>query len=153
MDRERAVKLLELYPQIDGQIESYKKILEELEQVYNPVRAIQYDGMPHGKNNISRSTEEIAMNIPDSVRQDIRHCSGRIAELQRLKVEILKEASRLPLREKNVIFSFYLYGMKWEQVAKRMHYSERQCKNIRNNAVDSLAARFENNVYISKYKA
>ena len=41
--------------------------------------------------------------------------------------------------------------MKWEQVAVRNHYSERQCKNIRDNAVETLLKRFENNPYISKF--
>ena len=152
MEKEKVIKFLEYYPQIDDEIKTYKRILGELEMVYNPIAAINYDGMPHGKNNISRITEELALNIPDSVREDIKHYSSRIADLQKLKVEILKEVSRLKLQQKNVIFAFYFYGMKWGQIAEQTHYCERQCKNVRNKAVENLSHRFANNGYIAAYE-
>ena len=74
-----------------------------------------------------------------------------MATLQNLKAKILQEVSRLKLKEKSIIFDFYIHNMKWEQVAVRNHYSERQCKNIRDNAVETLLKRFENNPYISKF--
>ena len=76
----------------------------------------------------------------------------RIETLQRLKSQILQEVSRLKLKEKTIIFDYYIYGMKWEQVAERIHYSDRQCKNIRDTAVEKLAERFENNATIRGFK-
>lgn len=151
MEKEKVIRYLLYYPEISEDIKTYRHILGELELVYNTIPAMNYDGMPHGKNNISRITEDTAMNIPDDVRADIKFYNEIIEELQKLKTEILKEVSRLPLQQKNVIFSFYFYGMKWEQVAERTHYCERQCKNVRDRAVESLSKRFANNRYIAAY--
>ena len=75
----------------------------------------------------------------------------KIADLQSLKTQILQEVSRLKFKEKSIVFDFYIYGLKWEQVAVHNHYSERQCKNIRNAAVESLIPRFQKNPCIAKF--
>ena len=152
MSKERVIELLEYYKDIDGEVKIYRKILEDLtDQYYNPLRAIQCDGLPKGKYSISRQTENIVLNIPDYVSGEMRDYEERVATLQNLKAQILQEVSRLKLKEKSIIFDFYIHNMKWEQVAVRNHYSERQCKNIRDNAVETLLKRFENNPYISKF--
>ena len=152
MSKERVIELLEYYKDIDGEVKIYRKILEDLtDQYYNPLRAIQCDGLPKGKYSISRQTENMVLNIPDYVSGEMRDYEERVATLQNLKAQILQEVSRLKLKEKSIIFDFYIHNMKWEQVAVRNHYSERQCKNIRDNAVETLLKRFENNPYISKF--
>ncbi len=153
MDKERVIELLEYYKDIDGEVRIYRKILEDLtNQYYNPLGAIQCDGLPKGKNNISRQTENMALNIPDYVRGEMRSYEARVNTLQNLKAQILQEISRLKLKEKSIIFDFYIHNMKWEQVAVRNHYSERQCKNIRDNAVETLVQRFGKNPYISEFQ-
>lgn len=152
MSKERVIELLEYYKDIDGEVKIYRKILKDLtDQYYNPLGAIQCDGLPKGKYNISRQTENMVLNIPDYVSGEMRDYEERVATLQNLKAQILQEVSRLKLKEKSIIFDFYIHNMKWEQVAVRNHYSERQCKNIRDNAVETLLKRFENNPYISKF--
>lgn len=152
MSKERVIELLEYYKDIDGEVKIYRKILEDLtDQYYNPLGAIQCDGLPKGKYSISRQTENMVLNIPDYVSGEMRDYEERVATLQNLKAQILQEVSRLKLKEKSIIFDFYMHNMKWEQVAVRNHYSERQCKNIRDNAVETLLKRFENNPYISKF--
>lgn len=153
MEKERVIELLEYYKDIDGEVRIYRKILEDLtNQYYNPLGAIQCDGLPKGKNNISRQTESMALNIPDYVRGEMRSYEARVSTLQNLKAQLLQEISRLKLKEKSIIFDFYIHNMKWEQVAVRNHYSERQCKNIRDNAVETLAQRFGKNPYISEFQ-
>ena len=153
MNREKVIELLEYYKDIDGEVNIYRKILENLtNQYYNPLGAIQCDGLPKGKNNISQQTESMALNIPNYVSGEIRDYEARVNTLQNLKVQILQEISRLKLKEKNIIFDYYIHNMKWEQVAVRNHYSERQCKNIRDNAVEALVQRFEKNPYISEFQ-
>ena len=92
------------------------------------------------------------MNIPDYVRTDIQEYTKEIEKLQKVKVEILKEVARLTMKQKNVIFGYYFHKMKWEQVAEGTHYSERQCKNIRDAAVERLLKGFENNRILSEYE-
>lgn len=151
MNKDKVIAYLEYYPQIDGEIAERRRNRNELDMAYAPAGAIQYDGMPKGKNHISRPTEDIAIDMPDFVRKEIRSYTESIEKLQRLKVEILREVSRLALKQKMVVFSFYFYGLKWEQVAEHMHYSERQCKNIREEAVKNLVKRFRSNSYIAAY--
>lgn len=153
MDKEKVIEILDYYKEIDGEIAFYRQTLTDYEnQYYNTMGAIVSDGMPHGKNHISRIVENAALNIPDYVREIMKDYAERIEKLQRLKSQILQEVSRLKLKEKTIIFDYYIYGMKWEQVAERIHYSDRQCKNIRDTAVEKLAERFENNATIRGFK-
>ena len=132
MEKDRVIELLEYYKDIDGEVNIYRKIISDLtDQYYNPIGAIQCDGLPKGKNNISRQTENMALNIPDYVSGEIREYEAKAQQLQALKAQILQEVSRLKLKEKRIIFDFYMHNLKWEQVAVRNSYSERQCKNIR----------------------
>lgn len=142
MQKEQVIRILEKYPEIDGEIAACRGFISELEQWYDTSGAITYDGMPKGKNSVSNPTERAAMNIPEFVREDIKIYSDKIAELQRIKAAVLQEVSRLRLKQKNVIFGFYFHRLRWEQVANCTHYSERQCKNIRDEAVERLASGF-----------
>lgn len=152
MEKRKVIKLLEFFSEIDGKINAYRTILAELEDYYNPALSVNYDGMPKGKNHISNQTERTATKIPDYAKGEIILYKEKIRELQKVKVEILKEVSRLKLQQKNVIFGFYFQKMKWEQVAERTHYSERQCKNIRNAAVEKLLQEFGKNKILTEYK-
>ena len=153
MDKQSVIEILDFYKEIDGEINLFRRTLNDYEnQYYNTMGAIVSDGQPHGKNHISNVVEERAIITPDYVREDIRRYKERIESLQRLKSQILQEVSRLKLKEKTVIFDYYIYGMKWEQVAERIHYSDRQCKNIRDEAVKKLAERFDKNADIAHFQ-
>ena len=153
MERNKVIELLEYYKDIDGEVSIYRKIINDLaDQYYNPIGAIQCDGLPKGKNNISRQTENMALNIPDFVSGEIKDYEVKAQQLQSLKAQLLQEISRLKLKEKRIIFDFYIHNLKWEQVAVRNSYSERQCKNIRDNALATLSQRFEKNQIISQFK-
>lgn len=153
MEKDRVIELLEYYKDIDGEVNICRKIISDLtDQYYNPIGAIQCDGLPKGKNNISRQTENMALNIPDYVSGEIREYEAKAQQLQALKAQILQEVSRLKLKEKRIIFDFYMHNLKWEQVAVRNSYSERQCKNIRDTAVETLSQRFEKNQIISQFQ-
>lgn len=152
MDRNKVIELLEYYGEIDGEIKIYRNILEDLTNCYyNPLGAIQCDGQPKGKYNISRPTENIVLNIPDGISEEIRNYEKKIADLHNLKTQILQEVSRLKFKEKSIVFDFYIHGLKWEQVAVHNHYSERQCKNIRNAAIETLLPRFQKNTFILNF--
>lgn len=153
MDKGKVIKILEFYKEIDGEISLYRRILHDYEsQYYNTIGAMVNDGQPKGQNHISRPVESAAMNIPDYVREDMEKYEEKVRVLQRVKSQILQEVSRLKLKEKTIIFDYYIYGMKWEQVAERNHYSDRQCKNIRDTAVDKLAEKFGNNEFLREFQ-
>ena len=153
MERSKVIELLEYYKDIDGEVSIYRKIVkDQTDQYYNPIGAIQCDGLPKGKNNISRQTENMALNIPDFVSGEIKDYEAKVQQLQSLKAQLLQEISRLKLKEKRIIFDFYFHKLKWEQVAVRNSYSERQCKNIRDNALATLSQRFEKIQIISQFK-
>ena len=152
MEKSKVIELLEYYKDIDGEVSIYRKIITDLTaQYYNPIGAIQCDGLPKGKNNISRQTENMALNIPDYVSGEIREYEEKVQQLQNLKAQMLQEISRLKLKEKRIIFDFYIHNLKWERVAERNVYSERQCKNIRDNALETLSQRFGKNQIISQF--
>lgn len=152
MNKRKVLKLLELFTEIDGEIRARRSIISDLEQYYNPIQGVGYSDTTKGKYANSNQTERIAMNIPDYVRTDIQEYTKEIEKLQKVKVEILKEVARLTMKQKNVIFGYYFHKMKWEQVAEGTHYSERQCKNIRDAAVERLLKGFENNRILSEYE-
>lgn len=153
MDKEKVINILEFYKEIDGEISIYRRILHDYEsQYYNKIGTMVNDGQPKGQYHISRPVESAAMNIPDYVREDIEDYEEKVRKLQKMKSQILQEISRLKLKEKTIIFDYYIYGMKWEQVAERNHYSDRQCKNIRDTAVEKLAEKFQNNDFIREFR-
>jgi len=153
MDKEGVIAILEFYKEIDGEISIYRRIITDYEnQYYNPVQGVEYSDTTKGKYATSNPTERLALHIPDCVRDDMRCYENKVKTLQMLKSQILQEISRLKLKEKTIIFDYYIHGMKWEQVAERSHYSDRQCKNIRDAAVEKLVARFQNNAYICGFR-
>ena len=47
MEKGRVIELLEYYKDIDGEVSIYRKIISDLtDQYYNPIGAIQCDGLP-----------------------------------------------------------------------------------------------------------
>lgn len=50
MEKGRVIELLEYYKDIDGEVSIYRKIISDLtDKYYNPIGAIQCDGLPKGK--------------------------------------------------------------------------------------------------------
>lgn len=152
MEKGQVVKILTYYRNIDGEIRLYQSLVDDLESYYDTLGGVNIDGMPKGQNHISNPTEATALNLPPDLRESIEMYTEKISELRALKVQTLKEVSRLEHRMKAVIVDYYLHGLKWEQVSARNHYSERQCKNIRNAAVESLAQRFSENAVIAGFE-
>lgn len=151
MEKEQVIAFLKIYRDIDGNVRLLRKIIKDLDNEYYTPPTTQQDGMPKGKNNISNLTEELALNIPNDVSHTIKEYEEEIIQWQKLKTEILKELSRLPYRQKSILFDKYVYGLKWEQVAVHNCYSERQCKNIRNEAVNDLTKWFCQNKVIANF--
>lgn len=152
IDEKGVVAILTFYRNIDGETRFYRDIVSELESYYDTIGGQSLDGMPKGKNHISNMVEAVALNVPEGTAEAISGYEAKITELQALKVEILKEISCLEYRLKSIVTDYYLHGLKWEQVSTRNHYSERQCKNIRDTAVKSLVKPFGANRIIAGFE-
>ena len=144
---------------IDKEIEFNNRIMRDLEdQYYYPVGAINMDGMPKAYGGISRQTETKAMLVPETLSAYMRELEAKNETLCELKIEVLKEMNSLEYNHKYILFNFYLgfekykNRNKWVQISEQINYSERQCKNIRDDALDQLKIKFEKNIAIANYK-
>jgi len=146
MTAEKVIAILKYYPEIEGNIKFYRDRIKEYEQeYYTPCTSQDNDGQPKGKNHISRTTENIALNIPAFVKPMIDEYEEKIESQGRFRAAIIKEISRLKRTQKEIIFDRYINDVKWEQVAQRNNYSVRQCDNIRRDAITALCGYFEAN--------
>lgn len=153
MQRKKVVAILEFYRDADKTIRLNERVIKNLEdQYYNSVGAVNMDGMPHGKGGTSSPVERTVLNIPLSVVNTIKSMERDSRKLEEIKVEILKELNRLNYHQKAVVLGFYIDGLQWEQISERVNYSPRQCRNIRDNALDRLAKWFASNKKIARFQ-
>lgn len=152
MKQERVIAILDFYRDIDKTVTMNERVIRNLEdQYYSTLGAVNSDGMPHGKGGVSNPVERVVLNIPQSVSDTIANMRRENEKLTAIKGEILSELNALNYREKAVIYGFYIDGLQWERLSQRVNYSPRQCRNIRNIALERLAKRFEQNKRISHY--
>ena len=131
MKQERVIAILDFYRDIDKTVTMNERVIRNLEdQYYSTLGAVNSDGMPHGKGGVSNPVERVVLNIPQSVSDTIANMRRENEKLTAIKGEILSELNALNYR---------------------VNYSPRQCRNIRNIALDRLAKRFEQNKQISRY--
>ena len=152
MEREKVVKILKYYNDIDGDIHFVRLALNDYEEMFYGLHGGNTFGSGATKTNkISNPTEAAALNIPDSTSEFMSVLRSKIERLNKLKAEIFTELCKLPLVEKNILTYFYFKGFQWVQISSRVHYSETQCKNIRNKALEKLGGFFEQNEFIKNF--
>lgn len=153
MDKEKAIKILEFYRTIDKDFQFNMRIINDLEDRYYPgIKATVIDGLPRSGSNTSSAVETAVLNIPETVFNTLKELEEQNRKLCKLKTEILKELNTLNHVSRVIIMAFYIEGQQWAQITGQVHYSERQCKNIRDNALEKLRVRFYKNKVISAYK-
>lgn len=151
MERENVIAILHFYRDVDKSIKFNERVIQKLDnEYYTTLGAVNMDGMPHGKGMISSPVENTVLNVPDSVSATINNLKKENQKLERLKSEILKELNCLNYHQRAVILDFYIYGMQWEQISVQIHYSQRQCRNIRDHALGLLGIAFSKNMSISR---
>lgn len=152
MNRNKAIAILKYYRDADKTIRLNERVIKNLEdQYYSSVGAVNMDGMPKGKGGVSSPVEQTALNIPHSVTCTIREMERENEKLAKIKAEILQELNRLNFHQKAVVLGFYIDGEQWERISARTNYSPRQCRNIRDRALERLIKRFTANKAISRY--
>lgn len=152
MDKRAVISILDFYKNIDNEILLKKKAATELEeQYYSVIGSINYDGMPKAKGRTSSPTENAVLNVPEWVIKEMKTLQREQRALCRVKTSIRKELNSLPYIQRTVVTLFYIEGRQWVHIAAQIHYSERQCKNIRDSAIEKLRQRFAVNRVVSKY--
>lgn len=153
MDKGKVIIILRFYRDVDKSIKLNERVIKDLEdQYYDTTGAVNMDGMPHGKGGVSSPVERTVLNIPRSVNRTIREMERENDKLEKIKSEILHEMNHLNFHQKAVILGFYIRGLQWEQISEQTHYSPRQCRNIRDTALDRLTKRFTSNRMIANYR-
>jgi hypothetical protein len=153
MNRQKVIGVLRFFRDIEKMIRLNERVIKNLEdQYYNSVGAVNIDGMPHGKGNPSSPVERAVLHIPKSVRNTISSMERDNSALEKIKAEILRELNRLNYHQKEVVLGFYIDGLQWERISERINYSPRQCRYIRENALEKLAKGFAANKLISRYR-
>lgn len=153
MQREKVVAILKFYRDADKTIRLNERVIKNLEdQYYDSVGAVNMDGMPRGRGGTSSPVERTVLNIPRSVVNTIDSMERDNRKLEEIKAAILEELNRLNYHQKAVILGFYIDGLQWERISERLNYSPRQCRNIRDGALDRLAKRFSSNGTIARFR-
>ena len=144
MDREEVKQILIFFGEIDGLIDLNTRLINDTEEKYYSLNnGGSLDGMPKAKYRTPSPTESVALNIPESVSEAIRGWREENERLCRLKAAIEGEIRRLPHAQRTVIYDFYVNRYRWTKISRQTNYSERQCRNIRDQALSTLAGRFE----------
>lgn len=153
MDREQVIKMLKFLKWVDEQMEYNVHLAREIEDNYYTLnKGAGLDGMPTAQHRISSPTEMAVVNIPETVSDSLRRYEKTNELYRRLKAAITHELHRLPYLQHKVIFDFYVRGRGWANISSELHYSDRQCQNIRDAALDRLSGYFASNELIADYE-
>ncbi|MGN0108225.1 MAG: hypothetical protein ACI4A5_11095 [Hominilimicola sp.] len=152
MEYVKAERIVKFYNEIDEEIKVQMKFIKDIDDTYySTVGAQIINGMPSGKNKKMNPTELRAINIPEDIHRDYMNYQKRLRDLCACRSAILQEINKLNIREKQIIIAFYFEGRKWEQIKAQLHYSIRQCKNIRRHAIYILSHNFDENPIIKNF--
>ena len=153
MKRGKVISILRFFGTIDREIQMNNATIQDLnDRYYIAVGAVNMDGLPHGKGGVSKPVERVVENIPEYVRKKIEGKERRNKRLEELENAIGRELDRLTYYEKAVVLWFYVDGATWEQISGRLNYSPRQCRNIRDKALDRLGIWFSANKAIFRFR-
>ena len=153
MKRGKVISILRFFSTIDREIQMNNATIQDLnDRYYIAVGAVNMDGLPHGKGGVSKPVEKVVENIPEYVQKKIEGKERRNKRLEELGTAIGRELDRLTYYEKAVVLWFYVDGATWEQISGRLNYSPRQCRNIRDKALDRLGNWFSANKAIFRFR-
>ena len=89
-----------------------------INQLYNPLKATDYNGMPHGSGTSDATLETVQM-IENYTKE--RNCLVRHQD--KIKQEFEEYISLLKHQQKEVVRLRYIEGLKHHQISRRTNYS------------------------------
>ena len=137
MENIHVIKLLEYYSKINKYIILCEEDIKALEEMYYLPQSVDA-GEARAVNKISNITENLALNVPEQVKEDIAELKADILLHKQAKEFIKKSLQKLNYQQYMVIKKFYINKYTWLKISKELNYSERQCKNIRQDAISSI---------------
>lgn len=153
MKRGKVISILRFFSTIEKELQMNNATIEDLnDRYYITLGAQNIDGLPHGKGGVSKPVENMVANVPDWVREKMARKQRRNKRLEELGGAIGRELDKLTFYEKAVVLWFYVDGVTWERISERLNYSPRQCRNIRDKALDRLGKLFSANKAIFTFK-
>lgn len=106
----------------------YDKEWELLNSIRSPLGS---DGMPRG-GGISKQVEQKAIRLAEKLEK--WHDAEIEASL--IKTVVMDTVNKVPGNCGEVLYERYINLLKWEQVADKLGYSERQCHNLKDKGLE-----------------
>ncbi|OZV10776.1 hypothetical protein CIW83_18325 [Tissierella sp. P1] len=126
--------LLYNYKMFEISIENMEQEIEYLEKE-DGMTGISYDGISTSPTHkFSSITEDAALSNSEKIQFLQRNIERNRRQLEKIDRAMmgLSEVERIILEQK------YIEGKQWWQVAHKAGYSERQCRNIRKDAINKM---------------
>lgn len=147
--KKQVTKLLETYPDRERQIALLHYEMQHSTRI-SPEEVIDSMALGHGdgvggsgKGRISNKTMYIALNYQDRMdrmnAEAANEIAQRLLELEEEQDRLRHYVSLLEKREADVIRSFYIEGISWEEIAQKIGVALRTVHKIKNRAIDHLA--------------
>ena len=133
-----AKEFLQQYAEAERIAARYKaEYIKEVELI-DAIRSSLGDNEPRG-GGISKQTEKKGISLAESwaLYEEAEY------EALRIKRPILKVVNSIPGECGSVLYERYINLRKWKDVALAVGYSERQCYNIHNKALDMVEEMME----------
>lgn len=127
--------LLYNYDVFKVSIENIKKEIEYLEgDEAREIEGVSYEEERSKTNSISNIVENTMLGIAEKI-----HYLERKIERTNINIEKIDNAMTILTDiEKDIIKKKYFKGKQWYVVAYEVSYSERQCRYIKNRAIDKI---------------
>ena len=145
MTTERVVKILKFYNTIPSEIVLRRNRINELEDRYDTLGTVNMDGMPRS-GAIGDQTGNAVIRLDanhESALSEIKGLEDEIFRLQNLEQYIFCSLKQLPYHPKMVVYRMYIDGWNLIKIAYNLHYSERQCRRFKSEALNLLSIQFE----------
>jgi len=107
------------------------------ENTRNTLRVPKYSDTLQNRT-LKDSVYEAVQKIFDEYQVHLDYYYGQLEELDRHELHMFEALKFLTPMEYKIIDLYYFKRYKWESVATKAHYSERQCRNIRDMAIGKL---------------
>lgn len=118
-------------------IVSLEKYQEEIDSIKsdNGLKSMRYDGIVTSPTNeISSSTETLALRNIEKVKD----LQAKMLKLKILIERVDKSLMHLDDTKRTIIVERYINGLKWNQIAEKLFYSVRWCKELRKDALREI---------------
>ena len=145
MTAEKTIKILKFWRTIPSEIRLRQNRIYELEDRYNTLGTVDMDGMPRS-GVIGDQTSNAVIRLDthhESALSEIKELEYEISRLQDLEQYIFRALKHLPYHPKMVVYRMYVDGWSLVKIAYNLHYSERQCRRFKSEALDLLSLQFE----------